>query len=78
MTQKYTLNPSERFQVRILVGLQTSRLAILRLRGSKLSIDYGVWGTAERSTLDQDEQAWWKGDAGLRFESFLVSKDRSN
>ena len=50
MTQKYTLNPSERFQVRILVGLQISGLAILRLRGSKLSIDYGVWGTEEWST----------------------------
>ena len=54
MTQKYTLNPSERFQVRILVGLQISGLAILRLGGSKLSdwlwcmghgrMEYGVAG----------------------------------
>ncbi len=50
MTQKYTVNPAERFQVRVLVGLQTSRVINLRLVGSKLPIDYSVWCTAERST----------------------------
>jgi hypothetical protein len=32
------------------------------MSGSKLTIDYGVWCTAEGNT-----------DAGLRFESFLIS-----
>ena len=57
-------------EVRILQGDQTLDLANLVLAGSKQPIEYGVRSTAERSTGGFYAG---KGDAGLRFNSFLFS-----
>ena len=57
-------------EVRVLQGDQTLDLANLVLAGSKQPIEYGVRSTAERSTGGFYAG---KGDAGLRFNSFLFS-----
>lgn len=57
-------------EVRVLQGDQTLDLANLVLAGSKQSIEYGVRSTEERSTGGFYAG---KGDAGLRFNSFLFS-----
>ena len=56
--------------VRIPYENQTSGVINLKLTGSKLSIGYGVM---EHSRTEYEVQSQ-KGDAGLRFESLLVSK----
>ena len=61
-------------RVRTPYRIQISGVINLRLTGSKLSIDYGV--KEHRGT--EYELTTGKGDSGLRFESFLISKDRSN
>ena len=52
------------------IGNQTLDLANLVLAGSKQSIEYGVRSTAERSTGGFYAG---KGDAGLRFDSFIFN-----
>jgi len=56
--------------VRIPYENQISGVINLKLTGSKLSIGYGVM---EHSRTEYEIQSQ-KGDAGLRFESLLVSK----
>ena len=53
----------ERYSVRVRPWLQNLGLITLSMSGLKLTIDYGVWGTAERSR-----------DAGLWFKSILIGK----
>jgi hypothetical protein len=73
---------ARRPQVRILHSDQTLGVINLRLRGSKLSIGYGVmehreteyergYGNLPQRGLSRKRQKW---DSGLWFESILVNK----
>ena len=60
-------------RVRVSSGVQILGVINLKLTGSKLSIDYGVMAHS-RTEYRNSHNDSRKGDAGLRFESLLISK----